>query len=518
MGADYFTFIFVLGLIQSFWDSFGIGANDVANSFSTAVASKTLKLWQACAIASVTEFLGAFLLGAHVTDTIKNKVVQPSDYADNPSTLMLGMLCSLYGSSICVIGASKLGLPVSTTHATVGAIIGFGIAAHGSESINWAYSNKGVWFIAAGWVYAPLVAGACAATIFLLIKYGLFRRADPYKWTIRSIPFIFALTAAIETLFIVWKGSPRLNLDDQEPWKIAVECVSIGLAFGAFGILCFVPWADRKVKGKEPLRSYEMFYHWCIPTREPVAEALEPEEGGDVLDGGDMKAADEATPDKGYFAGFKKKATKGLLAEVADYKAEDATIKEMHDLAEKFDEDAEELFRFLQVMTSSLASFAHGANDVANAIGPLSTIYYIWQNAEIPPKKVQVELWILAYGGIGIDVGLILYGYKIMRALGNQITYHSPSRGFSMELGATLSVMIASKTGIPVSTTQCITGATLFVGLCNGNLKTLGWKRLAITAFGWVLTLPVAGLISGLVFAFAAYSPSMLEGTYNPSS
>jgi len=518
MGADYFTYIFVLGLIQSFWDSFGIGANDVANSFSTAVASKTLKLWQACAIASVTEFLGAFLLGAHVTDTIKNKVVQPSDYADNPSTLMLGMLCSLYGSSICVIGASKLGLPVSTTHATVGAIIGFGIAAHGSESINWAYSNKGVWFIAAGWVYAPLVAGACAATIFLLIKYGLFRRADPYKWTIRSIPFIFALTAAIETLFIVWKGSPRLNLDDQEPWKIAVECVSIGLAFGAFGILCFVPWADRKVKGKEPLRSYEMFYHWCIPTREPVAEALEPEEGGDVLDGGDMKAADEATPDKGYFAGFKKKATKGLLAEVADYKAEDATIKEMHDLAEKFDEDAEELFRFLQVMTSSLASFAHGANDVANAIGPLSTIYYIWQNAEIPPKKVQVELWILAYGGIGIDVGLILYGYKIMRALGNQITYHSPSRGFSMELGATLSVMIASKTGIPVSTTQCITGATLFVGLCNGNLKTLGWKRLAITAFGWILTLPVAGLISGLIFGFAAYSPSMLEGTYNASS
>mmetsp|Transcript_18225 Transcript_18225/g.48405 ORF Transcript_18225/g.48405 Transcript_18225/m.48405 type:complete len:519 (+) Transcript_18225:55-1611(+) len=518
MGADYFTYIFVLGLIQSFWDSFGIGANDVANSFSTAVASKTLKLWQACAIASVTEFLGAFLLGAHVTDTIKNKVVQPSDYADNPSTLMLGMLCSLYGSSICVIGASKLGLPVSTTHATVGAIIGFGIAAHGGDSINWAYSNKGVWFIVAGWVYAPLIAGVCAATVFLLLKYILFKREDPYKWTIVSIPFIFALTAAIETLFIVWKGSPRLNLDDQEPWKIAVECVSIGLAFGAFGILCFVPWADRKVKGKEPLRSYEMFYHWCIPTREPVAEALEPEEGGDVLDGGDMKAADEATPDKGYFAGFKKKATKGLLAEVADYKAEDATIKEMHDLAEKFDEDAEELFRFLQVMTSSLASFAHGANDVANAIGPLSTIYYIWQNAEIPPKKVEVELWILAYGGIGIDVGLILYGYKIMRALGNQITYHSPSRGFSMEIGATLSVMIASKTGIPVSTTQCITGATLFVGLCNGNLKTLGWKRLAITAFGWVLTLPVAGLISGLVFAFAAYSPSMLEGTYNPSS
>jgi len=516
MGADYFTYIFVLGLIQSFWDSFGIGANDVANSFSTAVASKTLKLWQACAIASVTEFLGAFLLGAHVTDTIKNKVVQPSDYADNPSTLMLGMLCSLYGSSICVIGASKLGLPVSTTHATVGAIIGFGIAAHGSESINWAYSNKGVWFIAAGWVYAPLVAGACAATIFLLIKYGLFRRADPYKWTIRSIPFIFALTAAIETLFIVWKGSPRLNLDDQEPWKIAVECISIGLAAGAFGIIFFVPWANRKVKGKEPLRSYEMFYHWCIPERAPIVE--EDAEGADVADE-EMKANMEDGPTKRtFFGSVKNQLGKGVNAEVADYKADDAQIKEMHDLAEKFDNDAEELFRFLQVMTSSLASFAHGANDVANAIGPLSTIYYIWQNAEIPPKKVEVELWILAYGGIGIDVGLILYGYKIMRALGNQITYHSPSRGFSMEIGATLSVMIASKTGIPVSTTQCITGATLFVGLCNGNLKTLGWKRLAITAFGWVLTLPVAGLISGLVFAFAAYSPSMLEGTYNPSS
>jgi sodium-dependent phosphate transporter len=124
-----------------------------------------------------------------------------------------------------------------------------------------------------------------------------------------------------------------------------------------------------------------------------------------------------------------------------------------------------------------------------------------------PVSKSPVPVWILAYGGIGIVIGLATYGYKIMSVLGNRITLHSPSRGFSMEFGAALTVILATRLALPVSTTQSISGATVAVGLCNGDRRSINWKMVLWICFGWVITIPITGVGAGLIFAIITNSP-----------
>jgi phosphate/sulfate permease len=160
-------------------------------------------------------------------------------------------------------------------------------------------------------------------------------------------------------------------------------------------------------------------------------------------------------------------------------------LQEIHNNAQKYESRTETLFSVLQVMTACFASFAHGSNDVANAVGPvsavalythstyssinsnslfqISTIYTIWNTGTVASTKAPVPWWLLLYGGIGIDVGLVLYGYRTMRTLGHKITYLSPSRGFAVELATAFTVLTCSKLGLPVSTTHCVTGATAAV-------------------------------------------------------
>ena len=139
----------------------------------------------------------------------------------------------------------------------------------------------------------------------------------------------------------------------------------------------------------------------------------------------------------------------------ASFLAKDLTKYHKH--APHYDNKTEHLYSFLQVMTAAVASFGHGANDVSNAIGPLSAIFQIWRTGETLDDS-EVPIWILAFGGAAISIGLWTYGYNMMRQLGNRLTLHSPSRGFSMELGAALTVVIATRLALPISTTQCITG------------------------------------------------------------
>ena len=120
---------------------------------------------------------------------------------------------------------------------------------------------------------------------------------------------------------------------------------------------------------------------------------------------------------------------------------------------EQFDKHAEELFSYIQVFTACLNSFAHGANDVANAIAPLSAIVFIYQTGTLKSKS-PVQKWVLAYGGVGIVIGLLLYGYKVMKSLGYKLTPLSPSRGACAELAASLFVVTASFLSIPVSSTM----------------------------------------------------------------
>lgn len=175
--------------------------------------------------------------------------------------------------------------------------------------------------------------------------------------------------------------------------------------------------------------------------------------------------------------------------------------------AEKYANEVEHTYSFVQVLTACTASFAHGANDVGNSVGPWAVIYTAWKTGDAAKSKADVPIWQLAVLALAISVGLITYGYNIMKVMGNKITYHSPSRGCSMEMGAAITVLLFSQYSLPVSTSMCITGATVGVGLCNGTLKAVNFQRVGLLVFSWIMTIPVAGTLAGVIMGIALNTP-----------
>lgn len=174
----------------------------------------------------------------------------------------------------------------------------------------------------------------------------------------------------------------------------------------------------------------------------------------------------------------------------------------------KFDESAalkthyanvEKVFAVLMIVTACCMAFAHGSNDVANAIGPLAAVVSIVDNGGQIAAKSTIAWWILPLGGFGIVAGLAIFGHKVMATIGQGITHLTPSRGFAAELAAACTVVIASGAGLPISTTQTLVGAVLGVGMARGIAAiNLGVVRNIVVS--WVITLPIGAGLSILFF------------------
>lgn len=174
-----------------------------------------------------------------------------------------------------------------------------------------------------------------------------------------------------------------------------------------------------------------------------------------------------------------------------------------------YDYEVEQLFTFVQVFTASILSFAHGANDVSNAIAPVAAILAIYHNNY--GSSADVPFWLLALGGLGIVLGLSLYGYKVMKTIGYKLAAISPTRGSSANLAASLMVSTASYMGLPVSTTQCIVGAIAGVG-CVEGLHSVQWLSLAVVIVLWVVAFFATATFSAGLFALGAYFHSISSG------
>ncbi|MCE2595977.1 inorganic phosphate transporter [Motilimonas cestriensis] len=161
--------------------------------------------------------------------------------------------------------------------------------------------------------------------------------------------------------------------------------------------------------------------------------------------------------------------------------------------------NVEKVFAILMIITACAMAFAHGSNDVANAIGPLAAVVSIVANNGEIAGKATLAWWILPLGGIGIVLGLAIFGKRVIATIGNGITHLTPSRGFAAELAAATTVVIASGTGLPISTTQTLVGAVLGVGMARGIAAlNLGVVRSIVVS--WVITLPIGALLSIMFF------------------
>lgn len=555
--------------------------------------------------AAICEFAGAVAVGARVTSTIKNGIIDLDEFNGDAAVLLLGFTCVIIGSCTWLTIATRNAMPVSTTHTVVGAIIGVGIALHGhGGSVKWGWN--GVSQIFASWGIAPAVAGCLAAITFLITKYLVLRSSSPVKMGLIASPVYFFIVAGVLTTSIIVKGSPSLNLDELPPNVTAGAVVGTAAVVSILSLIFWLPWVYcQVVRGDYTIRWYHFFMGPLLWSRQAPEDAVtadsavpdyyaghreddhvpasinnaddveasnrrqqteHDEDRESSKDGNDEKLAmdkdrpvtDEPTVEKSKLQMLEAKLSQSdsttgpdgrplppkyrtfdgswiepwNLYTVLRYNAlpwawytvsaglrtdihklqmngsdkEVARLKAIHKHSAHYDNKAEHLFSFLQVLTACTASFAHGANDVSNAVGPLSVVYSVWSTQLFPSSTEPTPIWILVFGGAAIVIGLGTYGWKLMSVLGNRLTLHSPSRGFSMEFGASITVVLASYLGLPVSTTQSITGATIAVSLCDGGRAT-NWKGVLWIFFSWVLTLPIAGLISGLTFAVVLNAP-----------
>lgn len=161
--------------------------------------------------------------------------------------------------------------------------------------------------------------------------------------------------------------------------------------------------------------------------------------------------------------------------------------------------NVEKVFAVLMIFTACAMAFAHGSNDVANAIGPVAAIYGVITHAGEITAKSAVPMWILLVGGGGIVLGLVTFGHRVIATVGTGITELTPSRGFAATLAAATTVVVASGTGLPISTTHVLVGAILGVGLAMGS-ESLNYRKIGSIFVSWLVTLPAGAILSILFF------------------
>lgn len=556
-----FDYIFAIGMIFAFLDAFNIGANDVANSFSSSVSSRSLTYWQAMVLAGLMEFLGAVLVGNRVSDTIRKKIIKTNTFTNETTVLMLAMAMALVGSSLWLTLATAISMPVSTTHSIVGAVIGVGIAAKGPNYIIWGWN--GFAQIVASWFIAPILAGCFASIIFLIVKFSILELKDTRKGLRNAlflIPIVVFITFSVLTMLVVWKGAPKLKLNKLSTSVTVGAILGVGAVASTLYMIFIFPVVKRRVYYEDwRIKWYDVFrgpVFWFKSTDDipPIpegqtliidyyagrraedhlpAEVAEPdnkdegaEETKQSLSSDDAvvtSVPEEKQTTAQYWQSLVKAGpskwplllwlivshgfTKDVISDQVNSKGVlGHGVKQMHSKSKFYDNRIEYLFSLLQAITACTMSFAHGANDVANASGPLSTVYLVWANESL---SATPPIWILCYTAAALVLGCWIYGYNIMSVLGNKMILQSPSRGFAIELGAAVTVVLATRLSIPISTTQCAVGATVFVGLCNKDLRGVNWRMVLWCYFGWIITLPVAGIIAGVITGIILNAPRL---------
>eukprot|EP01087_Luapelamoeba_hula_P018723 TRINITY_DN6080_c0_g1_i3.p1 TRINITY_DN6080_c0_g1~~TRINITY_DN6080_c0_g1_i3.p1 ORF type:complete len:457 (-),score=54.66 TRINITY_DN6080_c0_g1_i3:53-1423(-) len=450
-------------------------------------------------------------MGEFVVEKMRRGIIRPELYVDNPDELVLGMLAVLIGCTVWLILATFFGLPVSTTHSIVGALLGFTIVAKGADSVNWWEISK----IAFSWVTSPILAGTVSVTLYVAVRHIILRRDNSLRAGMWFLPLFYGFTLGALVFFVIFKGSPGLGLNKLPLWVMVLAVAAV--AFSAAGVVWFVglPYMWLHINAHfdergERLRESEaggglgwegVGSRLVLALQFRLAELRARLSGGRSEENEQMyahahefgKLVDESAPILGSDKSGDSAADSHSKSDDASLASGDVTW------SEKFDPRTEELFSFLQVLTACVGGFSHGANDVANSIGPFAVIIAIYMYDDTL-QRTNAAWWILLIGGAGIVIGLATWGYRVMATIGHKVTKLTPTRGFTIEFGAAMTVLLASRLQIPVSTTHCVVGSVAFVGLTDG-VKAVNTKLVATIFASWIITLPFTGALTAAVFA-----------------
>ncbi|MEH2072637.1 MAG: inorganic phosphate transporter [Nostoc sp.] len=419
--------------LLAFYVAWNLGANDVANAMGTSVGSKAITLKQALIIAGVLEFTGAVLFGHQVTETLATKIANPGLFAATPEILVLGMATVLVSCGVWLQIATSRGLPVSSSHAVVGAIAGFSWVALGIDAIDWS----SIGMITIGWVLTPVISGAIAALFYSQIKHWILDRPNQLAQLQEWIPWLSTVLLGIFGVIVLPSLTQPLTNFLIEQVGFNLPDYDIPLLTGAVAAvgLTIVSWRQIEQTGDEGQRNRRQ---------------------------GDTGANNNSS----------------------------------------LNTPLEKLFARFQLLSACFVAFAHGSNDVGNAIAPLAAIVYINTTGSVPVDGITIPIWILILGGAGIVGGLAVWGKKVIATIGENIISLQPSSGFCAELATATTILIASRLGLPVSTSHALVGGVVGIGLVQ-NIKSIKFKTLQGIAGAWLITIPVSAVLSAAIFSIA---------------
>ncbi|XP_012284709.1 sodium-dependent phosphate transporter 1-B [Orussus abietinus] len=477
------VWIVVVGFVVAFVLAFGIGANDVANSFGTSVGAGVLTIFQACILATIFEIAGAVLIGYKVSDTMRKGILDVSLYEGHEKELMIGALSSLAGSGIWLILATALGLPISGTHSIVGATVGFSLVCRGTAGVRWVALGN----IAASWFASPILSGIVSAAIFWVLRKSILRSSRPLDQGLHVLPIAYGLTVAVNILSIAHDGPKLLLLDKIPWWGSLTAALTLGILSALIVYAFVVPWQRKRIllSMNSEGRALDFEAH-----RRKESTALS------VISKAPVGNENGTTRQEAPKLRENSSASPLLLAAGADGEGGPTELA----VPDEESPEVSKLFSFLQVLTAAFGSFAHGGNDVSNAIGPLIALWAVYAEGSAR-QEADTPLLILLYGGLGISTGLWVWGRKVIRTLGQDLARITPTTGFTIEVGAAVTVLLASKAGLPVSTTHCKVGSVVCVGWASRGGEGVSWRLFRNIAFAWLITVPVAGFLSAACMA-----------------
>eukprot|EP00252_Welwitschia_mirabilis_P011220 TRINITY_DN25252_c0_g1_i1.p1 TRINITY_DN25252_c0_g1~~TRINITY_DN25252_c0_g1_i1.p1 ORF type:complete len:556 (-),score=108.40 TRINITY_DN25252_c0_g1_i1:300-1967(-) len=427
--AVRFKAIAYVTMLCGFYMAWNIGANDVANAMGTSVGSGALTLRQAVLTAAILEFSGALLMGSHVSHTMQKGILVPGIFHGRDRLMFSGMLSALAAAGTWLQVASYYGLPVSTTHCIIGAMVGFGLVYGGVGAVYWGSLAR----VVSSWIVSPVVGAAVSYVVYFCIRRFVYSAASPGHAAANAAPVAVFVGVSALTWACFPTNSSKL---------VTVSLASTGGLMSALAVYVII---QRQL--------------------------------GDLLG-----AYCEISTTKEEQPAFK------LLAKVGGPSGTELRI-------------VYTIFGYIQVLSACFMSFAHGTNDVANAIGPLASALQILQGVGFGlGNEKNLSFEILLWGGFGIVAGLMIWGYRVIATIGRKITELTPTRGFAAEFAAASVVTMASRLGLPISATHTLVGAVMGVGFARG-LKSVSAETMKEIVASWAVTIPVGALLS-VIYTF----------------
>ncbi|ENO2997961.1 inorganic phosphate transporter [Campylobacter jejuni] len=466
--------LFILASIFGIFMAFNIGGNDVANSFGTSVGAKTVTIKQALIIAAVFELSGAIFAGAEVTKTIRSGIVIFPNSLD-PMLFVIIMLAALLSSGVWIFIATKKGLPVSTTHSIVGGIVGASIMMgllkfDGIQTLSMVKWSE-ILRIAISWVASPLLGGIVAYIIYSYINKKILKPSEKLNDDLKNI----------KKERKKFKEEYFLNLKTKSQEEQIKELSAIALdeeeQENNF-------YRNKMKEFKDQEKDIDIYS--ILKTHMPIIACI----------------AAAIISAMFLFKGLNNVSTLDILQNfwiigiigTISYVVTFAIVKIVKKT--ELNKTTDRIFSWFQIFTASSFAFSHGANDIANAIGPFAAILDVLKNGTINATS-PVPFAALAMFGVALVVGLWFLGKEVITTVGSKLATIRPTTGFSAELGASIVILLATQFGIPVSSTHILIGAILGIGVYNKNAN---WIMMKPIGLAWIITLPAAGIMAVLVF------------------